>query len=195
MAGSREAARYHVYGPLGRGGQGEVYAAWDRQVNRFVALKLFNPPLDSAMMEDRQQSTGHGTLRREAQHTAAASGSPNVIVVYEFMDQEPAVPYIVMEYAAGGQLEYWAPRCRKSVRDMVRWLRDAANGLVPLHRAGLVHGDIKPKNILLVPDLPHIPRSSGEPPHLPDPEELYTNGLVAKLADFGFAGRNGDLKV
>jgi serine/threonine protein kinase len=186
--------RYHVYKLLGRGGQAEVYAAWDRQVNRFVALKLFNPPLDSAMMEDRQQSTGHGTLRREAQHTAAASGSPNVIVVYELMDQEPALPYLVMEYAAGGPLKNWAAECRESVQLLVGWLRDIANALIPLHRAGRVHGDIKPENILLVPVVPLVPSTSGEAPRLPDPKALPRVGLIAKLADFGFAGRNGDLQ-
>src|SRR3954467_11900887 len=99
--------RYVVLGLVGRGGMGEVYAAYDPELDRKVAVKLLRikPGAGVSMAEGRQRTL------REAQAIARLS-HPNVVVVYDvgtFKDQV----FIAMEFVEGNTLTYWlAPQAR-----------------------------------------------------------------------------------
>jgi len=188
--------RYWIYRSLGRGGQGEVYAAWDWKMSRFVALKFVNSDWSHEPQSGAKPSTGLRTLGQEARQAGEASNSQHVIALHEFADHDPKLPYLVMQYAAGGRLSALKrEECRgsaKAVRNLVRWLQQVADGLTPLHQKGNIHGDIKPENILLVLADPRIPAGIGSAaPALPEAGSFQGSDLDAKLADFGLSGPAG----
>jgi eukaryotic-like serine/threonine-protein kinase len=126
--------RFVVLERVGSGGMGSVYAAYDSQLDRRVALKLLH-----AGTEER--------LRREAQALARLS-HPNVITVYDVGVDEGRV-FIAMEFVAGGTLKDWLRQERRSGRDVLGVFQKAGRGLEAAHAAGLVHRDFKPANVLV----------------------------------------------
>src|SRR6266536_5059308 len=93
--------RYVVLGLVGRGGMGEVYAAYDHELDRKVAVKLLRvkPGAGVSLTEGRQRTL------REAQAIARLS-HPNVVVVFDVGTFEDKV-FIAMEYVEGNTLTYW----------------------------------------------------------------------------------------
>ncbi|HEY8210277.1 MAG TPA: serine/threonine-protein kinase [Myxococcaceae bacterium] len=133
--------RYLVLQRLGEGGMGVVYAAYDAELDRKVALKLLRPTRDS--------EEGHARLLREAQAMARVS-HPNVIAVHDVGTYRDQV-FVAMDLVEGTTLSKWlrqeqAPR---PWREVVRVFLDAGRGLKAAHDAGLVHRDFKPTNVLL----------------------------------------------
>ncbi len=134
--------RYVLLEKLGAGGMGEVFAAYDPQLDRKVALKLLRGGALSA-------EEGKARLLREAQAMARLQ-HPNVIAVHDvglFGDRV----FVAMEYVDGETLGDWL-RGQHPWEDVVRIFRGAAEGLSAAHRAGLVHRDFKPDNVLLGQD-------------------------------------------
>src|SRR5579863_5392024 len=132
---------YEVVGILGTGGMGVVFKAFDRSLNRFVAIKMLSPLY-----------SGNGTARqrfvREAQ-SAAAVIHDNVIAIHS-IDQWQGSPYLVMTYIRGESLRSrLGRRGALSVREVLRVGAQIAAGLAAAHSQGLIHRDIKPANILL----------------------------------------------
>src|SRR5215831_14128518 len=133
--------RYIILGVLGRGGMGEVYAAYDPELNRKIAIKLLRARADAAT------AGGRTRLLREAQAIAQLS-HPNVVVVYDVGTFQDTV-FIAMEFLEGNTLGYWLQAKQRSWREILDVFLLAGRGLVAAHAAGLVHRDFKPDNVMI----------------------------------------------
>jgi serine/threonine protein kinase len=158
MAGDLIAGRYELGERLGLGGMSTVHAAFDRRLERYVAIKL----LAEHLADDQQFVT---RFRREAL-AAARLVHPNIVQVFDFgFDDRTGRHYIVMERIVGPSgAQVLRERGRLPVGEAVDWIAQACRGLEFAHRHDLVHRDVKPGNLLLSQD----------------------DGTV-KLADFGIA--------
>jgi beta-lactam-binding protein with PASTA domain/tRNA A-37 threonylcarbamoyl transferase component Bud32 len=140
-AGQLLDGRYRVDSRLAQGGMATVYLGRDTRLDRVVALKIAH----------RDLAIDGEFIRRfmtEARAVAQLS-SPNVVGVF---DQGTAgeVNYIVMEYVAGPTLrEVLRARGRLTVRESLDIFEGVLNGLAAAHRAGIIHRDVKPENVLL----------------------------------------------
>ena len=135
---------YEIRGVLGSGGNGQVFEAHDRLLNRRVAIK-------AAWPSDPRLGT---LLRREAQALAAIR-HPTLVTVHA-LGVHQGTDYFVMELVPGVTLEDHLTRHRKtggplSVDEALDILISVAEGLAAVHRAGIAHRDVKPGNIMLAP--------------------------------------------
>jgi serine/threonine-protein kinase len=128
-----------VLEPVGEGGMGVVYKAYDPELDRLVALKL--------MGARDAQNGGRDRLLREAQALAQLS-HPNVIAVHDVGTVGDDV-FIAMDLAEGATLTGWLAEQPRSQREIVDVFVAAGEGLAAAHRAGLVHRDYKPANVMI----------------------------------------------
>jgi len=135
--------RFHVLRLLGEGGMGMVFAGYDEELGRKVAIKL----LRKVASED---SIGRARLLREAQ-TLARLSHPNVVTVYEVGEFGRQV-YIAMEFVLGETLQSYMQSRRRSWRELIAVFVEAGRGLAVAHAAGILHRDFKPANVLLGED-------------------------------------------
>ncbi|MEM9460841.1 MAG: serine/threonine-protein kinase [Myxococcota bacterium] len=133
--------QYHLIEEIGRGGFGVVYRANDRRLRRDVAIKKFALP----------SQTQRAAWGREALALAKLS-HPNVVQIYEVIDDSTVGQSIVMEYVAGEQLDRWQQRRARTTRELLQKYLQAARGLHAAHRLGLVHRDFKPMNAIVAED-------------------------------------------
>jgi len=129
---------YEVGRLLGRGGMGEVYAA--TRAGSEVALKVI-----------RADKVGGSTLRRFALEAAALTRieSPYVARVLDVGTEDGRLPYLAMELVHGATLaDALRERDRLELGEVRSLVRDAARGLADVHRAGVVHRDVKPNNLV-----------------------------------------------
>ena len=138
--------RYLVVKRLGAGGMGVVYAAYDPELNRKVAIKLLHASSGRAA-----DSEGRVRLQREAQAMARLS-HPNVIAVYDVGTAFEQV-FVAMEFAEGGTLTDWLEHGGHGWEAILEMFYQAGCGLQAAHAAGLVHRDFKPDNCLLGSDM------------------------------------------
>ncbi len=125
---------------VGSGGMGAVYAAYDDQLDRKVALKL----LHSAQAKDERAMA---RLLREAQALAQLS-HPNLVPVFE-AGRFDAQVYLVMELVDGVTMRQWLDQQRRPwTQILTHWL-DVGRALVAVHAAKLVHRDVKPSNVVV----------------------------------------------
>jgi serine/threonine protein kinase len=134
--------RYLVLSALGAGGMGVVFAAYDPQLDRKVALKLLRAGITYNTQDARTR------LRREAQAIAQLS-HPNVVGVYDVGSTDDGDLYIAMEFVEGDTLTSWLKKYPRTWRDIVDVFVQAARGLVAAHSVGLLHRDFKPDNVLV----------------------------------------------
>ncbi|MEJ7598935.1 MAG: protein kinase [Kofleriaceae bacterium] len=134
--------RYLVLTALGAGGMGVVFAAYDPQLDRKVALKLLRAGLTYNTKDARTR------LRREAQAIAQLS-HPNVVAAYDVGTTEEGDLYIAMEFVEGDTLTTWLKKWPRTWREIVDVFLQAARGLVAAHSVGLLHRDFKPDNVLV----------------------------------------------
>jgi serine/threonine protein kinase len=137
--------RYEVRRELGAGGMGVVYAAFDPDLQRDVAVKLLRPARIRGKAE-----TASASLKREAQVTARLA-HPNVVTIYEVGESSSSV-YIAMELVNGPSLRDWMMEQPRPWREVLAMFMQAGRGLAAAHDAGLIHRDFKPSNVLVGDD-------------------------------------------
>jgi tetratricopeptide (TPR) repeat protein/predicted Ser/Thr protein kinase len=130
---------------LGEGGMGVVYAAYDEELERKVAIKLLRTDFSG-----EQQSLGQARLLREAQAMAKLS-HPNVVQIYAVGETSGAV-FIAMEFVSGGNMREWLERAKRPWRAVLAAYLQAGQGLAAAHAASIVHRDFKPDNVLMGDD-------------------------------------------
>src|SRR5678816_3901126 len=151
-------AHYSIIAKLGAGGMGEVYLAQDTKLDRRVALKIL--PGDFAVDKDRM-----ARFVREAK-SASALNHPNIITIYEIGESE-GINFIATEFIQGETLHKRLQHDALNLKTTLDAAIQITSALDAAHRAGIVHRDIKPDNIMIRPD-----------------------GLV-KILDFGIAKLSG----
>ena len=134
--------RFTVLNQVGKGGMGIVYAAYDEELDRKVAIKVLR----------RRQSpdpVDQARFQREAQAMARIS-HPNVATIHEVGFANGDL-FLAMEFIRGQSLAKWA-KGERSWREVVEVYVQAGEGLAAAHRAGVIHRDLKPQNIMIAKD-------------------------------------------
>jgi eukaryotic-like serine/threonine-protein kinase len=137
----RVVGRYVILSLLGVGGMGAVYAAYDPELDRKVALKLLRP--DSLSIDSAR-------MLREARALARLA-HPNVVAVHD-VGTLGAEVFIAMEHVDGLTVHRWLRQRDRSRREVLDVFLAAGRGLAAAHRAGLVHRDFKPDNMMVALD-------------------------------------------
>ena len=138
--------RYVIIEPIGSGGMGTVYRAYDPHLNRGVALKILSVKQEDLQAAERAKAR----LIREAQALAQLS-HPNVVAVHDAGTFEDDV-FIAMELVEGKTLDEWMKEKKRVVKEILEVMIAAGRGLSAAHKAGLVHRDFKPGNVIVGDD-------------------------------------------
>ena len=136
--------KYEVIDVLGRGGMGLVYRAFDRQLNREVAIKTLTEGFagDEEMLKRfYQEAAKTGALRH-----------PNIVTVYDLGEQD-GFPYIVMEYLSGDPLDRLIQSGKsQTLAYKLKILEQVCHALGYAHRNDVIHRDVKPANVIVQSD-------------------------------------------
>ena len=139
--GTTIADRYEIIEELGRGGMGNVYRVVDKKINEEMALKLLHPAI-AAEEKTIERFKNELKLARKITHK-------NVCRMYDLNDEE-GTPYITMEYVPGEDLKSMIRMTGQlSVRRAVSIAKQICEGLAEAHHLGVVHRDLKSRNIMI----------------------------------------------
>jgi serine/threonine protein kinase len=140
-------SHYRISAKLGAGGMGEVYRAFDKRLDREVAIKIL--PASLAQDTDRL-----ARFEIEAKATGALN-HPNILTVYDIgkaPEEFGGAPYIVAELLEGAELRAALEQGPIPVRRSVEYATQVASGLSAAHEKGIVHRDLKPENLFVTRD-------------------------------------------
>jgi serine/threonine-protein kinase len=141
---SRKVGRYEILEVIGVGANSRVARAFDPLIARIVAIKLFPTEL------------AHGQARNRFVQEARVVGQiahPAVIALHDMGIDEPSqTPYLVMEFIQGQSLEKLLEKGSIPCSKACAWAAEVATALAVAHRKGVIHGDVKPANILITDD-------------------------------------------
>jgi serine/threonine-protein kinase len=142
LAAGDDFGAYRILGLVGSGGMGQVYRARDPRLDRQVAIKVLRPGTVG--------DAGGSRLVREALALAKLA-HPNILTVHE-IGSVGGETFIATELVDGGTLRDWLRERQRSVGEILAAFAQAGRGLAAAHRAGLVHRDFKPENVLIDAD-------------------------------------------
>lgn len=157
----RTIGNYRVVSRIGEGGMGIVFRAVDSRLGRAVALKVIS--------HSSSDGPGAGEEKRRFFREAKAASAlnhPNIVTIYEY-DSDGEVDFIAMEYIRGKTLHALLAEHRPPLETLLGYAVQAAGAVAAAHAAGIVHRDLKTKNIMV------------------------TEGGTVKVLDFGLAKESG----
>jgi serine/threonine protein kinase len=138
---SVQVGRYEILEIIGTGAHGRVARAHDPMIGRLVAIKLF--PKELAKAEARQQFIQEARVVGQLSH-------PAIITLHDMgIDEATQTPYLVMEFLEGQTLDRILDKGSVPLPKACAWAGDVAVALGVAHRKGVIHGDVKPANILV----------------------------------------------
>ena len=136
--------RYEILEVIGVGANSRVARAFDPLIARIVAIKLF--PKELAQGEARQRFVQEARVVGQISH-------PAVIALHDMGVDEPSqTPYLVMEFIQGQSLEKILEKGSVPFPRACAFAAEVASALAVAHRKGVIHGDVKPANILITDD-------------------------------------------
>lgn len=174
IAAGTRLAHYEIISPLGAGGMGEVYLAYDARLDRQLAVKLL----------PAQFTYDAARLQRFVQEAKAASAlnHPNIITIYD-VGEAGGAHYIALELIAGQTLRQRLRGAPLNVNEAVEIATQIASAVAAAHSAGIVHRDLKPENVMVRPDgvvkvldfgLAKLPQRQAKPSQPPVDTEAPT---------------------
>ncbi|HVR71356.1 MAG TPA: protein kinase [Vicinamibacteria bacterium] len=140
IQGAVLAGRYEILSPLGQGGMGRVYKAFDRVLEEHVALKVLRPEF-AREPDMARRFLSEIKLARKVSH-------PNVCRIHEY-GEDGGLRYISMEWIDGVDLKEYLRRRPLTVADAFELAIGAAGGLGAVHERGIIHCDFKTSNIMV----------------------------------------------
>jgi serine/threonine-protein kinase len=164
-------AEYEILEVIGRGGMGIVLKGYQKELNRYVAVKVLAPYLALSAAARKR-------FAREAQATAAVV-NPHVMAIHA-VAASAKLPYLVMPFVACESLQQRLDRQGPlDVKDVLRIGLQAASGLAAAHAQGLVHRDVKPANILLETSVDRVMLTDFGLARAVDDATLTRTGVIA----------------
>ena len=152
--------RYELGTVIGQGGFGITYSAWDQVLDIPVAIKEYYP--DCYCQRDTSETDaistrpdcggyyhlGLRTFIREARILAMLQNIPTVVKVYDCFEKNNTA-YIVMEFVRGETLQHYCQKHHPKEKELLKMLRNTIDDLILVHKAGVLHRDISPSNLLV----------------------------------------------
>jgi eukaryotic-like serine/threonine-protein kinase len=139
-----QVGRYKIIDTIGSGANSKVVRAHDPMIGRIVAIKLFSPAL--------AQGEGRNKFLQEARVVGQLS-HPCIVTLHDMgIEESTQTPYLVMEFLEGQPLDKILSKGNIPFPKACAWVGEMSSALVAAHKKGVIHGDIKPANVLILDD-------------------------------------------